>query len=392
MTHGVDLTDLARKIRAQTLSEAAQALAGRTPQEVEYVLARLPEAQGLAIASYLADGAGPHTADSDTAMAGVEEFVEELLSPIPAALPVDCTAAEAIAFMVKAKDVSDITYIYVTAAQRLVGVVAMRDLILAGPSQTLSQIMTAEPYAFTGDTPIREAIAEAMHRHYRMYPVVDENQQMVGVVRAWKLYERIASEISAQAGAQYGVSREEQIGTSVLAAFRMRHPWLQVNLLTAFAAAFVVGMFENTITQMVALAAFLPVLAGQSGNTGCQAMAITLRGMTLGQLADYSVRDLLRKEILLGALNGLLVGVVAGAAMFGYATMSDSARPLMLGVVVLVAMIGACVGSGVLGVLVPLTLKRLGADPATASSIFLTTFTDIMGMGLMLFLATGLIM
>ncbi|WP_372719693.1 magnesium transporter [Immundisolibacter sp.] len=392
MTHGVDLTDLARKIQAQTLSEAAQALAGRTPQEVEYVLARLPEAQGLAIASYLADGAGPHTADSDTAMAGVEEFVEELLSPIPAALPADCTAAEAIAFMVKAKDVSDITYIYVTAAQRLVGVVAMRDLILAGPSQTLSQIMTAEPYAFTGDTPIREAIAEAMHRHYRMYPVVDENQQMVGVVRAWKLYERIASEISAQAGAQYGVSREEQIGTSVLAAFRMRHPWLQVNLLTAFAAAFVVGMFENTITQMVALAAFLPVLAGQSGNTGCQAMAITLRGMTLGQLADYSVRDLLRKEILLGALNGLLVGVVAGAAMFGYATMSDSARPLMLGVVVLVAMIGACVGSGVLGVLVPLTLKRLGADPATASSIFLTTFTDIMGMGLMLFLATGLIM
>lgn len=392
MTHGVNLTDLARKIQAQTLSEAAQALAGRTPQEVEYVLARLPEAQGLAIASYLADGAGPHTADSDTAMAGVEEFVEELLSPIPAALPVDCTAAEAIAFMVKAKDVSDITYIYVTAAQRLVGVVAMRDLILAGPSQTLSQIMTAEPYAFTGDTPIREAVAEAMHRHYRMYPVVDENQQMVGVVRAWKLYERIASEISAQAGAQYGVSREEQIGTSVLAAFRMRHPWLQVNLLTAFAAAFVVGMFENTITQMVALAAFLPVLAGQSGNTGCQAMAITLRGMTLGQLADYSVRDLLRKEILLGALNGLLVGVVAGAAMFGYATMSDSARPLMLGVVVLVAMIGACVGSGVLGVLVPLTLKRLGADPATASSIFLTTFTDIMGMGLMLFLATGLIM
>lgn len=392
MTHGVDLTDLARKVQAQTLSEAAQALAGRTPQEVEYVLARLPEAQGLAIASYLADGAGPHTADSDTAMAGVEEFVEELLSPIPAALPLDCTAAEAIAFMVKAKDVSDITYIYVTAAQRLVGVVAMRDLILAGPSQTLSQIMTAEPYAFTGDTPIREAIAEAMHRHYRMYPVVDENQQMVGVVRAWKLYERIASEISAQAGAQYGVSREEQIGTSVLAAFRMRHPWLQVNLLTAFAAAFVVGMFENTITQMVALAAFLPVLAGQSGNTGCQAMAITLRGMTLGQLADYSVRDLLRKEILLGALNGLLVGVVAGVAMFGYATMSDSARPLMLGVVVLVAMIGACVGSGVLGVLVPLTLKRLGADPATASSIFLTTFTDIMGMGLMLFLATGLIM
>ena len=136
----------------------------------------------------------------------------------------------------------------------------------------------------------------------------------------------------------------------------MRHPWLQVNLITAFAAAFVVGMFESTIAQIVALAAFLPVLAGQCGNTGCQALAITLRGITPGQIKDHPLRRLLRKEILLGALNG------------------------------------ACIGSGIFGVAVPLVLQRFGADPDTASSIFLTTFTDIIGTGLMLFLATSLVL
>jgi magnesium transporter len=172
----------------------------------------------------------------------------------------------------------------------------------------------------------------------------------------------------------------------------MRHPWLQLNLLTAFLAAVVVGSFEDTIAQVVALAAFLPVLAGQSGNTGCQALAITLRGMTLGELRDYPIRRLLRKEVLLGALNGALVGIPAAIAMYAYAASTDAAQPALLGVVIFVAMIGACIGSGIFGVVVPLTLKRVGADPATASSIFLTTFTDVIGMGLMLFLATLLVL
>ncbi len=330
--------------------------------------------------------------ETQTAPSGLEKTVGELMSPAPAILPASSTAAEALAFLVKTKDVSDVTYIYATREEKLAGVVGMRDLILAKPSQTLEDIMLQQPFAFTRDTRIGEAISEALGRHYPMYPVVDDDQQVIGVVRGWKLYERIATEMSGQAGAQVGVAREEQVTTGVFAAFRMRHPWLQVNLLTAFAAAFVVGMFEDTIMRVVALAAFLPVLAGQSGNTGCQALAITLRGLTLGKLRNYPIRKLLQKEILLGALNGLLVGIVAGVAMSVYASMTGAAQPVMLGVVILVAMVGACVGSGIFGVMVPLTLKRFGADPATASSIFLTTFTDIIGMGLMLFLATTLIL
>jgi len=153
-------------------------------------------------------------------------------------------------------------------------------------------------------------------------------------------------------------------------------------------AGAVVGLFEETIAKAVALAAFLPVLAGQSGNTGCQALAVTLRGLTLGELKPGMERGLLRKEALLGACNGALVGLTAGIGMLAYALVNGSGSPLLLAAVVMMAMLGSCVASGLTGVLVPLALRRLGADPATASTIFVTTATDIVSMGLLLALAT----
>jgi magnesium transporter len=161
---------------------------------------------------------------------------------------------------------------------------------------------------------------------------------------------------------------------------------------TAFVAAFVVSLFEDTIAQVVVLAAFLPVLAGQSGNTGCQSLAVTIRGLTLGEFEPGVFRRVIVKETLLGILNGAVVGLVAGIVMVVYAVYSDAANPVVLGLVVFLAMTGACVASGMTGVLVPLTLQRLGADPATASSIFLTTATDVVSMGLFLWLANMLVL
>jgi magnesium transporter len=136
---------------------------------------------------------------------------------------------------------------------------------------------------------------------------------------------------------------------------------------------------------------FLPVLAGQSGNTGCQALAVTLRGLTLGELKTGREKILVLKEALLGSMNGALVGLVAAAGMYVVATAQHSPSALMLSAVVLLAMIGSCVISGVFGALVPMTLKKFGADPATASSIFLTTATDVASMGMLLGLATVLV-
>ena len=150
-------------------------------------------------------------------------------------------------------------------------------------------------------------------------------------------------------------------------------------------------MFQDTIERLAILALFLPVLAGQSGNTGCQALAVTLRGMTLGELKAGAERALVFKEGSLGLANGWMVGISAGIVMRVVANLQGLESPMMLALAVLLAMVGSCVMSGLSGALVPLTLKRFGLDPATASSIFLTTATDVVSMGLLLGFATVLV-
>jgi magnesium transporter len=139
----------------------------------------------------------------------------------------------------------------------------------------------------------------------------------------------------------------------------------------------VVGFFQETIDRIIALAVFLPVLIGQAANTGVQALAVCLRGMTLGDLRSSRERMLVIKEMLLGTLNGALTGITGGIAMFVFATMVKSQLALMLSFVVFLAITISCCISGVAGAIVPLALKRFGADPATASSIVVTTFTDV---------------
>lgn len=386
-------TPSAESLAQMPPAEAAEFLGNQDSETIHEMLVSMPTQEALLIASQLPGTASAQDAAAGDAIDSIDAPIETLMVEPKGLLSPETTVAGALDHLVHTQPVTGITYLYVVDADtRLVGVVAMRDLLLARPGQTLADIMTPEPFAFSTDTPVSEAVHAALARRHRLYPVIDAEGRMVGVVYGWRLFEYVATEISGQSGVMVGVDREERVSTGVFKAFRMRHPWLQVNLFTAFAAALVVGLFEDTIAQIVVLAAFLPVLAGQSGNTGCQALAITLRGLTLGELVNFPTRKLLQKEIALGAMNGFCVGVVAAGAMWVYAGMTGTAQPMVLALVVLVAMIGACAGSGIFGVLVPLTLRRFGADPAMASSIFLTTFTDILGMGLMLFLATSLLL
>jgi len=386
-----DIAGLVRAVRARVPMDAAQMLAKETPERIGAVLAELPPILVDRIKAYLPSEL---QAQASVSLAeAVENTVGEMVDPALAVLPQTTTVAEAIAFLRNHETPQQITYIYVTDAEdKLIGLTVIRDLILAEPNQTLQEVMFPEPFALTTDMDLADAVKAAIHRHYPVYPVVDGDRHVIGVVRGWRLFERQAIEISAQSGQMVGVSREERLYTGIWQAFKMRHHWLQVNLLTAFLAGFVVSLFEGTISQIVALAAFLPILAGQSGNTGCQALAITLRGMTLGDMEGYPVRKLITKELILGAMNGLLTGIVAGLAMYFTSGADSPWQAFLLGLVILLAMTGACMASGLFGVLVPLALKRFGADPATASSIFLTTGTDIAGMGLMLVLATLLVL
>ena len=274
---------------------------------------------------------------------------------------------------------------------RLEGIIVMRDLLFADPEEFISDIMVAEPFYFTARTSVEDAMRAVLLRHYPIYPVCDESRVLLGYVHGYMMFEKHAFHLTTLPGTMVGIEKEEHVGTSWTESLRFRHPWLQLNLFTALMAGAVVGMFEGTIAKVVALAAFLPVLAGQSGNTGCQALAVTLRGMTLNELKPGMERRLLSKEAFLGLSNGILVGLTAALVMYVYASYTAAGNPAMLALVVMLAMTGACIASGVAGVLVPLILRRLGADPATASTIFLTTATDILSMGLLLALATVMI-
>jgi magnesium transporter len=236
-----------------------------------------------------------------------------------------------------------------------------------------------------------DAMKRVLNRHYPVYPVCDEAGRLVGLIRGQAMFEAQAIELSAQPGVMVGVEKEERLRTPLWRSLRFRHPWLQINILTAFLAAFVVASFSETIERLVVLAAFLPVLAGQSGNTGSQALAVTLRGMVLGEVKSGEERKRVIKEASLGLLNGMLVGVTAAIGMYVYATNKGADDAFALSSIVFAAMSASCVASGIAGTIVPLLLKRFGADPATASTIFLTTATDVVSMGMLLGLATWLL-
>ncbi|HOZ22279.1 MAG TPA: magnesium transporter [bacterium] len=318
-----------------------------------------------------------------------KESVGQMMDPVWALFSPDKTVRETIDELRQLVKQEFITYGYVIDEEkRLIGVVVMRELLFADPASTLREVMLTEPFSLRASMPLMEAMREVLTRHFPTYPVTNDKGELVGTVRGGRLFEAQAIEISAQAGSMVGVEKEEKLSTAWPRSFRFRHPWLQLNLLTAFVAGAVVSFFQSTIDQLVILAAFLPVLAGQSGNSGCQALAVTIRGMTLGEYKKGQTRKLLAKESLLGLLNGSIVGLVAGGAMYLLARSQGNPMAFSLGLIVLAAMAGACVVSGIFGTIVPILLRRLGADPATASSIFLTTATDVASMGLLLLLAT----
>lgn len=317
------------------------------------------------------------------------ETIGDLMSPALAVFRPETTVHEATEALRELTRAATVTYCYVTdEGNKLLGVVVMRDMLLAEHETALADIMLKDPFSFPQDCQLEDALKTAAVKHFPVYPITDSEGRLVGLVRGEELFRNQAIEISAQSGQMVGVDKEERTYTPFSRSLKFRHPWLQINLLTAFAAAAVVGVFEDTIARLVVLAVFLPVMAGQTGNTGLQALAVTLRGMTLGELKPGSTAGLLVKETALGFINGLLVGVTAGLGMLFYAWTKGEPGPFMLGFTVLVAMTASCTIAGFAGASIPLVLKKCGADPATSSGIFLTTASDIGSLSMFLGIAT----
>jgi magnesium transporter len=393
--------DLLRKVLGRGARAAAELLSEQPPAASSEILQAINPGTAQDILDELDPQARqgilavtPRTQSDQWVRNGAFEdgTVGRLMEPPTAIVTPDLTVAETTERVRTLAKKAFVTYLFVVNAERkLIGVITMRDLLLSPDDAKLSESMLTNPFALKADMDLIDAMKLVVNLHFPVYPVCDGAGKLIGQVRGATMFEAQAIEISAQAGTMVGVTKEERLSTPWPRSLKFRHPWLQLNLFTAFIAAFVVGYFQETIDQIVVLAVFLPVLAGQSGNTGCQALAVALRGMTLGELKAGKERALVFKEGLLGLLNGALVGVTASVGMFLVASAQHNPNAFWLAFIVFCAMIGSCVISGISGALIPLTLRRLGADPATASSIFLTTATDVASMGIFLGLATMLL-
>ena len=395
------LPDIRDDVKSRSANGVAAKLKDAAAATVTATLARLSPGFAQDVLEALPDDARERTlavASAELALqwkrngAYPKETIGRMMEGLIAAYPPDQSIGDTIDKVRELVKTNFITYVYVIdASEHLLGIVTMRDLLFSDAATTLRHVMLRDPFALQAKLPLMDAMKLVLDRHYPVYPVIDEEKRLVGLLRGQSMFEAQAIEISLQAGSMVGLEKEERLATPVLRSLKMRHPWLQFNLLTAFLAAAVVGLFQDTIDRLVILALFLPVLAGQSGNTGCQALAVTLRGMTLGEMKPGTARPLVGKETWLGMANGAGVGLMAALGMYITALGQHQERPFMLAFVVFAAMVFSCIASGLSGALVPLTLKRMGFDPATASSIFLTTATDCVSMGTLLLLATILV-
>lgn len=396
-----DTESLVEAVSHRGASDAADLLEKESGDEVVRVLQELNPLVAQRVLEEMEEGpraAALASASPDQARRWMsnrehpEDSVGWLMETTPAVFRPDATVRETIESIRHLAKIAFITYGYVTSHEgKLLGLIVMRDLILASPEALLSEVMLGDPFSLDPDLELTDAMKLVVNRHYPVYPVCDREGKLLGEVRGQNLFEARAIEISAQAGQMVGVEEGERLSTPILRSLRSRHSWLQLNLLTCFVAAGVVGAFQDTLDRIVVLAAFIPVLSGQSGNTGSQALAVALRGMTLGDLAAGGERRLVIKEGLLGLMNGILTGLSAGLGMWFYARMNGSPDAVMLGTVVWLAMVASCVVSGLSGAFIPLALRKCGADPATASGIFLTTATDVISIGAFLGLATLLV-
>lgn len=268
--------------------------------------------------------------------------------------------------------------------KRLIGRVFLQDLALARPQQSLVDLM--QPIAASIEPTASQAeVTEILNKERLIdLPVVNYDGILLGVVTHARLLQAVQEDVTSDIQTMVGASRDERALSGSMFAVRKRMPWLQINLLTAFLAASVVGLFESTIATFTALAVLLPVVAGQSGNAGAQALAVTMRGLALREITARDWLRVMRKEIEVGLLNGIAIALTCGAAVYLWS------GSLGLVLVIAIAMVLAMVVAGFAGAVVPVALVKLGQDPAQSSSIVLTTITDVAGFFAFLGIATAL--
>src|SRR5687767_5140639 len=312
-----------------------------------------------------------------------ERTAGRIMNPSVFALSEDITDGEAITEIQSNRDVEMVFYLYVVDERaHLVGVVSLRRLLLVAPETPLKRIMTADLTSARVDMDQEEVARLVAAYNLLAIPVVDEENKLVGVITVDDVIDVIKDEATEDVYRLVGVTGDDRVFTRPIESLRKRLPWLQVNLVTAFIAAAVVGLFENTIAKVTVLAMFMPVVAGMGGNAATQTLTVIVRGIALGELTWANTRQALLKEAAVGVGNGLACGTVAALVVWIW-----KGDP-MLGAIIGAAMVINMFVAAIAGTLIPLSLRAMKIDPALASSVFITTLTDVFGFLSFLGLAT----
>jgi magnesium transporter len=345
-------------------------LAGMSPRQASLVLQHLEPGRREEALAGLPDTKARELRDL---MHYPPETAGGMMEPRVASIPMDLNVQSAIAILRKAPR-QTLFYLYVTDGDgKLAGVLNMRNLLLASPRDTIESLMSPEIMSVPA-TMDREEVLTIMRRHrFLALPVVDADGRLIGVIKHDEALRAGQLEAFEDLQKMVGAGGDERALSPVSTVVKRRLPWLYVNLVTAFAAAAVVGVFEGVIQKVTALAVLLPIVSGQGGNTGAQALAVVMRGLALREILTGSAKRVILKEAMAGLLNGIAVAVATSAAVWVWS------RNIGITLVIGLAMIVNMVVAGLSGAAIPIVLRALNRDPAQSSSIFLTTVTDVVG-------------
>jgi magnesium transporter len=302
------------------------------------------------------------------------------------ALHKDITVEEAISELRRLhQEMGQMSYVYVVDEQRrLVGVLSMRNLILAKPDSLLGDIMIPGVRSVPSSMDQEEVARQMRSSRYMALPVVDDQQRLRGLVTLDDVMDVIQEEATEDVQRMFGAGAEERLSSTWQFSFSKRIWWLQVNLATAFMAGLVVAVFGGMLSRLSVLTIYIPIVSSMGSNAGAQAMSVAIRGITEGRTDRKLLRHVLMREAIVGLLSGIVIGVTTAIIAMIWQFHHGIALGIVVGVALIIAQTLACVS----GAAIPFVMRRLGFDPAQSATIFATTITDIAGFATLLGLAS----
>ena len=378
----MDADESVRLLESLEAKKIAEILSEMAADDATSFASRLPGDQSRQVIALMATETA---AEVRGLLVHEERTAGRIMTPDVFALEEEITVSEAITALQKRYDEFEmIFYLYVIDRRsHLVGVVSLKKLLTTAPTNQLKKIMAPDVISAQTDADQEEVARLVAEYNLLALPIVDGEDKLVGIVTVDDVLDVVQEEAAEDLLALAGVAAEEQVSTKPSRALRLRAPWLMVNLVTAFIASFVISRFQVTLDAMTFLAPLMSIPMGMGGNAATQAVTVVVRGLALNQMV--SINRAVVKEVLVGAGNGLINGTICALVV------AITSKKILLGVVLGVAMIINMIVAGLAGLLIPTGLRRLGVDPAVASSVFVTTCTDVCGSFSFLGIATLLI-